>query len=745
MMTQYPGRAPRRQRECRPPLKPAPLRPISKNSIALTGSVPRPQLEALSVFQGDIAQFAPADLLLFLCHMNKEGVLTVRRDDDVVSVSFRGNLLVDAVSDPGERLILERLNDTRALSDADLGNLARVREETGLPVARICENLGLAARDELTAAVRAGLDEAVFRLLLWDRGSFQFTEIPVDPNPYLMPCEGQALVLDLTREVDEYRELVRGLGSLERRAFAAGAPPEATAEERYVLAAAGDARSVGALLEAAPYPQLRTAQAVTRAIDRGWIELAVAGEPSLDGAAEDTAAGAFPAYRQALRRMLLSDDRQVRLRELVVFAQAHCDQSILLAVGGGHLRRATVYGRDANGRLTASDHRDARVQLGVDLVFQQALASGRPFLGRSFPSPILDALGAARPHAACALLPLGRMGQVDLLLHAAVDEPGGPTGPLVCLELLSWQVRPPQVEPVAPASTPQAASGPAGAGGAEAAVAALVAGIKELPPMPQVASEVLALLAQPESSLKDLTGVLSRDPALVARLIKVSNSSLYGGYQQTGSLDQAIVRLGTRTTRSVVVAASTRTLFPLNRTRVGLLGRELWRHAVHTGLAARRVAEFTRRADPDEAFTAGVLHDLGKVIILLNRPDEFADVHRQLEAGTRDSIDAERERLGYDHGLVGERLLEAWGMPGNLVAVARWHHDPAGAGAQAPLVQVVACGDLLSHGQAKGEAVGEWHARRLAQACAALDLDERAQGDLVGLLALDLEQGDLLD
>ena len=701
------------------------------------------------MFQGDIAQFAPADLLLFLSHMNKEGVLSVHRDQVSLSISFRRNLVIDAESDASERLILERLQHCRAFSPQAVGYLRQAREETGLPMVRILEQGEQQNSDDVAQAMLAGLRETVFRLLLWDRGSFQFTEIPVDDNPHLPGMDGQALVMDLTREVDEYRELVRGLGSLDRPCFVTQRPAECTAEERHVLDQAGQAGSMSTILEESPYTQLSTAWALAAAVDNGWLELATTDQ--LAGDSDDETGeipGIFAAYRQTLRHVLQADDQQQHIRELLGFAQAHCVQTILLAVQGDRLRRATVYHRGDGGRLTASDHRDPNVELGMDVVFQQALISGRPFVGGMFPSPILDGLDASCEAAACALLPLGRMGQYDLLLHACTRDPGLATGPLAYLELLSWQVRPPADDLQVALPTEAADVAPSTDGGTDTeadAAAALVSSIKDLPPMPHVAARVLGLLGQADCDMNQLTAALSQDPALVARIIKVSNSSLYGGMQEIGSLDQAIVRLGNRTVRSLVVAASTRSLFPNDSTPTGVLGRELWRHAVQTGLAARRVAEFTRRTDADEAFTAGVLHDLGKVLMLLNRPDEFAEVHRRLEAEVSDPVYAERESLGFDHCLVGERLLESWGLPASLCAAARWHHEPSGAGDLAPLVTVVAAGDLLSHYSSTAGDGSQWRQRRLDAVCASLDLDHSARDDLKELLALDLEQGDLLD
>jgi len=702
------------------------------------------------MFQGDIAQFTPADLLLFLSHMNKEGILTVQQDDDALSLSFRRNLIVDASCEPAERLILEMLERRGAATPDTLARLRQAREETGLPLTLILADVEWLSESDVGDTMTAGLRETVFRLMLWDRGAFQFTEIAVDDNPHLKPMDGQALVMDLTREVDEYRELLRGIGSLERRGQTATTPDEASAEEEYVLAHAGAAESMHELLIEAPFPRLTTAWALATAIDRGWLSLTTAPAESETGQDDaPDAAGVFPAYRQSLRRLLQAPNQQTSIRELLQFAQSQCLQSILLVVSGDRLKRATVYRRDHHGRLTASDYRAPKVDLASDMVFQQALSAGRLFVGSVFPSPVIEALGAELPASDCALLPLGRLGGYDLLLYAVTEEPSGLTAPLACLELLSWQIRPPQDDQPAAEeaqdTTQESRRDEARLDSDDDAAARLVASIKDLPPMSHVVAKILELLADTDCDMNEVTEALSHDPALVARLIKVSNSSLYGGYQATGSLNQAVVRLGTRTTRSVVVAASTRSLFPMDNTRTGLLGRALWLHAVQTGLAARRVAEFTRRVDADEAFAAGVLHDIGKVIILLNQPEEYAEAHRRLEAGASDSVYVERELLGFDHCLVGDRLLDSWGMPANLRAAARWHHEPAGAGELTSLAQVVACGDLLSHSLGDGNGAGGRLEERLDEAYEALGLDGGARSDLAELMAVDVEQSDLLD
>jgi HD-like signal output (HDOD) protein len=699
------------------------------------------------VFQGDIAQFAPADLLLFLCHMNKEGILTVRQGETSLSLAFRRNLLVGGGCEAAEDLVLETLARSEAAAPETLAYLRQASEETGLPLAHIADRVTWLSPAAASEAFAAGLRETALRLLLWEAGTFQFTEIAVDDNPHLIPVDGPGLVMDLTREVDEYRELLRELGPLDRGLRVLAEPAEASGAERYVVAHAGGAGTVQQLLEATPFSRLQAVAAVVAAVDRGWLELTAAAATTAPDAA--TVGGILPAYREALRRLLQATDDEARFREVVSFAQTHCAQSILFGLSKGRLRRATVYRRDASGRLTASDYRDPGIDLAGDVVFRQALTAGRSFVGAVFASPVIDALEARIPAADCAVLPLGALDDLNLLLYAVTTPAGAPGGPLPYLELLSWQLHPPRRE--LPAAVPLVAAGGGSRDGSAApatrpdAADALVGSIRDLPPMPNVVARILELLGGPDCELKTLTDAMSHDPALVARLIKVSNSSLYGGYRETGSVNLAIMRLGMRTTRSVVMAASTRALFPMDSSRRGLLGRALWEHCVKSGLASRCVAEFTRRADPDEAFAAGVLHDVGKVIILLNKPDEYAEVQRRLEQGAPDSVTVEREVLGFDHCRVGDLLLSNWSMPGNLRAAAREHHDPAPGGDTAALVQVVTCGELLSHQRDASGAAGSRLAERLDASCVALGLDASARTDLEDLLLLDLELSDLLD
>jgi putative nucleotidyltransferase with HDIG domain len=291
------------------------------------------------------------------------------------------------------------------------------------------------------------------------------------------------------------------------------------------------------------------------------------------------------------------------------------------------------------------------------------------------------------------------------------------------------------------ATTPRGSSDPG------TAVQRLVASIKDLPPMPHMASRLLQLLADPGCSTSAVTEVISHDPALVARLVKVANSSLYGGANKAGSLNQAVVRLGMRATRNLVVAFSTRSLFPLDNSRVGLWAKELWRHSVECGVAARQLAEAAGGADPDEAFVGGLLHDLGKIVILLNQAAAFRQIQQLQEAEQLEARAAETRVLGFDHAQVGARLLQHWEMPATLVSAVAGHHDST---ADARLDRIVACGNVLCHGAQVPVMAGEAESVRSIPDGArphaeALGLDENALAGVSEAIAADLATFDMLD
>ena len=205
----------------------------------------------------------------------------------------------------------------------------------------------------------------------------------------------------------------------------------------------------------------------------------------------------------------------------------------------------------------------------------------------------------------------------------------------------------------------------------------LIANLGDLPPLPQVASQVLRVSADPDATAEDLRKVISMDQALTSQILKISNSAMFGMMREVTTLTQAIMALGFSTIKSVVIASSAKNLY--HRGAVGLEERLIWEHALVSALASRAFARSLRFPRVEEAFIGGLLHDIGKSVMGVKFPERYGPLLRAVynERGT--SLDLELETFGFDHTMVGEALVSRWNLAPGLQAAVRWHHDPSDA------------------------------------------------------------------
>ncbi|HJV22741.1 MAG TPA: HDOD domain-containing protein, partial [Holophagaceae bacterium] len=142
--------------------------------------------------------------------------------------------------------------------------------------------------------------------------------------------------------------------------------------------------------------------------------------------------------------------------------------------------------------------------------------------------------------------------------------------------------------------------------------AELIANLGDLPPLPQVAAQVLRISADPDATAEDLRKVISTDQALTSQILKISNSAMFGMMREIKTLSQAIMTLGFSTIKSVVIASSAKNLY--QRGAVGLQERLLWEHALVTALASRALGKQLKFPRVEEAFIGGLMHDIGKSV-----------------------------------------------------------------------------------------------------------------------------------
>jgi HD-like signal output (HDOD) protein len=221
----------------------------------------------------------------------------------------------------------------------------------------------------------------------------------------------------------------------------------------------------------------------------------------------------------------------------------------------------------------------------------------------------------------------------------------------------------------------------------------LIANLGDLPPLPQVASQVLRISADPDATAEDLRKVISTDQALTSQILKISNSAMFGMVREVTTLTQAIMTLGFSTIKSVVIASSAKNLY--HRGTVGLQERLIWEHALVAAIGSRAFAKSLRFARVEEAFIGGLMHDIGKSVMGVKFPERYSALLRTVYNDKGNSLQLELDTFGFDHAMVGEALLGAWNLAPSLQAAVRWHHDPLQA--QADCQELAAIVALANH------------------------------------------------
>jgi len=195
----------------------------------------------------------------------------------------------------------------------------------------------------------------------------------------------------------------------------------------------------------------------------------------------------------------------------------------------------------------------------------------------------------------------------------------------------------------------------------------------DLPPMPHIAMKVLELVQGINTTNEDLRKLISQDQSLTAQILKFSNSSMYSCARAIESLSDALVVLGYNTLKSLVITSSTQAVY--KRKKVGLMEKKLWEHSVVTAVSARTIGEFIRFPKCDEAFTGGLLHDIGKVILSQGIPEEYNTIVQSVYNSEEFFTTAETDMLKFDHTDVGYLVVKKWNFALALEEAIHYHHN----------------------------------------------------------------------
>jgi putative nucleotidyltransferase with HDIG domain len=211
------------------------------------------------------------------------------------------------------------------------------------------------------------------------------------------------------------------------------------------------------------------------------------------------------------------------------------------------------------------------------------------------------------------------------------------------------------------------------------------AGLKKVPPFPPVAARLLTLLAQPDVKVQDVAELVASDATFTARLLQCVNSYEFGLLYPVSDVKQAVALVGLDRTRQVTISHAT-AAYAKGALRTAEL-RRCWQHTVATAVLSEEIAQACDNFT-NVAFTAGIMHDIGRLALLVAYPQEYERVIRGAADHGLDILDFEREEFGVDHAEAGRALAEQWGLPLELRVIAGRHHDPS-EGSELDLLRIV--------------------------------------------------------
>lgn len=212
--------------------------------------------------------------------------------------------------------------------------------------------------------------------------------------------------------------------------------------------------------------------------------------------------------------------------------------------------------------------------------------------------------------------------------------------------------------------------------------------VSTLPPLPAAVGRLLRLVNAPEVEFKEIARTISLDQTLTAQLLRLANSAFYGFPQQIRTVQQATVVLGRHSIRNMALSLAIVRLRNHMRADGPLDPEEFWRHSIAVACGARMLARHQRSVEPDEAFVAGLLHDIGKIVLVEYDTQTYEELLAIAGDGIAPLDELERETFGIDHAAVGEALCAYWNIPDELSATVAAHHGMDGSG-DAPAQQIV--------------------------------------------------------
>lgn len=223
----------------------------------------------------------------------------------------------------------------------------------------------------------------------------------------------------------------------------------------------------------------------------------------------------------------------------------------------------------------------------------------------------------------------------------------------------------------------------------------LIARVEEVPAFPQTVIRIMELLKEPRSAAIDIEREIMKDQGLTTKVLKMANSAFYSGRRQIKTVVDATVLLGFDTVQAIVLASTVGKVMGKELKGYSYERNALWRQSQVSAIMARAIAKKAKYPNPDIAYTAGLLKDVGKVILDEYVNESYREILDMISTQTISYVSAERDVLGFDHGQVGAKIVDKWNLATELVEAIEHHHDPFKTFMNLELVSIVHISDGL--------------------------------------------------
>lgn len=229
----------------------------------------------------------------------------------------------------------------------------------------------------------------------------------------------------------------------------------------------------------------------------------------------------------------------------------------------------------------------------------------------------------------------------------------------------------------------------------------LLKGYVEVSSLPMIHLKLEEAINDQNKSMSDIAKVIREDPGLTARLLRIVNSAFYNFPSKIETISQAVTIVGTQQLSALALATSVMKMFKgLPQDIVSM--DSFWRHSIACGLAARMISSFRRETKPERFFVAGMLHDIGRLIMYTKIPDASRDTLNAAKEHKTLLYETEREKLGFTHAVVGGILAQTWKLPTSLEEIVMYHHNPKAATRFPVETAMVHVADIIVHSMGLG-------------------------------------------